>query len=153
MKKTRFPELFYDYFSGVNGIKSTEYAHPTIRIFYQKAECRSLSDTLMEFHGQTDKEHGHGIFKSYSFSLNLDADGYRCNVSMKLLKALKIGEDDGPRGMLALAKSLTRLGIRRMTLKTVAVENGYEKREFIPMKYRNKAEIYWQAFINGIIAA
>jgi len=145
MEKTKIGFRFFYHKGNGNG-NIPEYAHPEYYFYsFEDTKWREgwhrADYDLLTVKTQTDKEKGHSIFKSYGIhaeNVHIGED------SIKILNAIKKAmEKNYNNPNRAIAKAIKSLKAQRL-------DYDHESRQMIPWKYRKNANLWVNAFKQGL---
>lgn len=145
---------YYQLFNHKNGRvypgDKHEYYFPEIRIFLEKKGEYSkhypngglsfIGEDLFRITSQTQKNIGSKICNSYPYGNKVEwiTDNYQTEETLKALKQIKYP---------------TFLGVLKWAVEKKAIRLAYDDTNYcyIPYKFRNKKQVYYDAIKNGII--
>jgi len=142
LKKAKY-FFVYDHFTAPSGSK---YSHPTIRVFRIDTQCPTWTVGLFALQGQCHTPDRKTLRQSYALNLDMTIDSHDSSEAFKVLKRLGIGTKDYPRNIVETLEALRKIKIPRYVQAVVSTsEDGWNRTEFVPRKYKAQAAEYWQA--------
>ena len=130
--KRKYYYMYYN-LSSNNG----QFRHPVIEIFnYISKDYRFLGNNILKFSGQTDKENGHGLFRSYGWDMVIKLGSNDYNEATTVLKKYKHSESK----IKAVLQLLHKIKAERLFQHEIKdADMAYC---WVPWKYPKKAEAW-----------
>ena len=151
----KFKGMFFVFWAGGRGdVYSGEtYSHPEIRIYQVSSYLPEICspDSVIDFLGQNDSKRGMHIYQTYSLRAEISFNNYHAADAYRILSAIGMRDKyEYPVSILALARTLFRLGMDRRVLRDVRDERGRTDRKFVPARFRNSAQLWYEAATKGM---